>query len=98
MDTTWKCRGIGAGNWSDPRNWTDAVPGPGDTAVFDDTSQQASHVDADFPGTIARLELRDGFSGTITLNRDLTLTDTLTWCRGAINGTGTLRMVAAERK
>lgn len=90
MDTTWKCRGTGAGNWSDPRNWTNGVPGPGDTAIFDDTSQQDSVVDSGFQGMIANLEIKAAYCGTITLDRDLTITETATLDSGRLAGSGNL--------
>jgi autotransporter-associated beta strand protein len=61
-------------NWSDAANWdTDAVPGPTDGVIFDGGSVKESHIDAGFGGTVTCITI-DGYVGTITQERSLTIT------------------------
>jgi autotransporter-associated beta strand protein len=64
--------------WSNPNNWSDPnssiahVPGPADTAVFDGTGNTPSTIDQPF--TIGALDIRSGYTQTITDPSALTLT------------------------
>ncbi|MCP4529559.1 MAG: hypothetical protein GY833_27135, partial [Aestuariibacter sp.] len=67
--------------WSTALNWnTDSVPAAADTVQFDSTSTEVSVVDADFNGTntVATFNINSGYTGTITLETDLTVTGTYT--------------------
>ncbi|MFA5854877.1 MAG: S-layer homology domain-containing protein [Candidatus Gracilibacteria bacterium] len=70
---TVKWDGGGANNnWSTSANWVgDAVPGTGDIATFDGTSVKSSTVDLGFAGEISGIDINSGYTGTITLGRDL---------------------------
>ena len=69
---TWTDGG-GDGLWSNTANWsTNAVPGAGDTAVFNGTSVANATVDASYAGTVAAIQLNSGYTGTVTLARNLT--------------------------
>src|SRR3989442_4612774 len=58
--------------WSNPANWVGGhVPGASDVARF--PAQSKSDVDVDSIGTIAGVKLEPGYSGTITLKRDLSV-------------------------
>ena len=64
--------------WSIPGNWTGfggALPGAGDDVVFDaaNSMNDVSIVDAAFGGSIGSLSITD-YTGTITLERNLTIT------------------------
>jgi hypothetical protein len=41
--------------------------------VFDGTSLKDSVVDAAFAGTVTQVQVNTGYTGTLTLNRNLTL-------------------------
>jgi hypothetical protein len=68
-------------NWSRAANWDTGVPLAGDTAVFNSNSPGASVVDADF--SISGLDTT-GWVGTLSVNRNLTLTNDSTWAGGNI--------------
>jgi hypothetical protein len=91
-------------NWSRGTNWDTGVPGVGDTAVFNRNSPSAI-VDAAFTGTIDSLNIAPNWNGTLTVNRNLTLTGSSTWASGTINGgtagltnSGTLTVTGAANK
>src|SRR5947209_4321285 len=61
-------------NWSQAANWSTAhVPTSADTVVFDGTSGKNATVDAGFGGTVSKLLINSGYTGAVTLNRNLTL-------------------------
>ncbi|MBI4341918.1 MAG: filamentous hemagglutinin N-terminal domain-containing protein, partial [Candidatus Omnitrophica bacterium] len=71
--------------WSDFRNWDGGfVPGAFDLVRFTSSSSLDSLVDASFGGTIAGLTLSAGYSGTLTLGRDLTVTGDVTLAGGTL--------------
>jgi hypothetical protein len=71
--------------WSNPGNWLEnTVPGAGDSAVFTQTSPAPSLVDAAFAGPIHQLFLPAGYTGSLTLNQVLTVTDKLSVSGGTL--------------
>ena len=85
---TWT--GLGAtNNWSDAGNWSkDAAPGSGDTVVFDGHSGKNATVDAAFAGTVAAVQINSGYTGTVSLNQNLTVTGAFTEQAGTYNADG----------
>ncbi|MBI4432918.1 MAG: filamentous hemagglutinin N-terminal domain-containing protein [Candidatus Omnitrophica bacterium] len=74
-DPVWSATGGGAKKWSTASNWdTGVVPGVSDTVTFNGTSLKDSQVDNNFGGTIAELNINSGYTGTITLQRSLSVT------------------------
>ncbi|MCX5698017.1 MAG: filamentous hemagglutinin N-terminal domain-containing protein, partial [Candidatus Omnitrophica bacterium] len=76
LDPYWTGQGQ-ANNWSEPDNWdTGTIPTQFDTVTFDGVTglnpNKDSIVDSAFQGTIDNLYI-NGYTGTITLARDLTL-------------------------
>lgn len=68
---TWDGGG-GDNNWSTAANWSDdTIPTGADTARFDATSVKNATVDASFAGEVEDLIITSGYSGTITLARNL---------------------------
>lgn len=61
--------------WSSAANWDGGMPGASDDVIFDAAHSQdiVSIVDAAFGGTVSSFTI-DGWDGTITLERDLTVT------------------------
>jgi hypothetical protein len=85
-DTSWSC----AGNWSD-----NAVPGAGDTVTFNSASTSSSTVDAGFAGTVASVNIGAGYTGTISLDRSLTVSTAFTQTAGTFTaGNQTLSIAA----
>jgi hypothetical protein len=79
---TWD-NGGGDGLWSTCTNWTlDTCPGSSDTAIFDNTSVANSNVDTGFAGSVANLTIQSTYSGTITLQRNLAVSDVFTQAGG----------------
>lgn len=73
-------------NWSDCANWTlDICPTSADTVTFNGTSVKNSIVDASFSGIIASVTIASGYSGTVTLERSLTVSSTFTTSGGIFN-------------
>ncbi len=72
---------VGSGNWSATANWSATsggagnagVPGSGDTAIFDGLGTGNATVDAAFGGTVGAVDIRSGYTGTNTQNRNLTV-------------------------
>jgi hypothetical protein len=86
---TWNASG--PSSWSTAANWTGGVvPGPNNTAVFNDVSVQPCTVD--ISTTVANLSIESGYSGTINLNTStLTVTGNFTGGAGTFdNGSGEL--------
>ncbi|MFA4916765.1 MAG: autotransporter-associated beta strand repeat-containing protein, partial [Syntrophales bacterium] len=76
LDPYWTGQGLSY-FWSDPDNWdTGTTPTAFDTVTFDGITglnpNKNSIIDVFFSGTIDNLII-DGYAGTLTLNRDLTL-------------------------
>ncbi|MBU1367063.1 MAG: filamentous hemagglutinin N-terminal domain-containing protein, partial [Candidatus Omnitrophica bacterium] len=102
----------GDGLWSTDLNWdTDTEPTSFDTATFNSTSTTDSTVDAGFAGTVAQLLIQTGYTGTITLERSLTVTaalaitstatldlngQTLDLTGGTFSNDGTLKLIGSE--
>lgn len=82
------------GNWSAGGNWVGGVaPTASDVAVFNNTVNTNSQVDAPF--TIAGLEIAAGYTSTITMNQAVTIrfvpgAAASAQRSGTITGTGTL--------
>jgi hypothetical protein len=81
-DYTW--RGPNDGLWTNPANWgpNAGVPGPADTATFDITGQGTCIMDLPVPPNqpmphVGKIVVDSGYTGTITLQRDL-LVDVIT--------------------
>lgn len=59
-------------SWSTESNWNPAgTPGSADSVVFDSTSTADSCVDAGFAGIVDDVVIESGYTGTITLSRQL---------------------------
>ncbi|MCX5698061.1 MAG: DUF2341 domain-containing protein [Candidatus Omnitrophica bacterium] len=76
LDPYWTGQGT-CENWSDPDNWdTGTLPTEFDTVTFDGITglnpNKNSNIDSSFAGAIDNLIL-DGYTGTLTISRDLTL-------------------------
>jgi hypothetical protein len=72
--------------WSNPGNWDGGrVPGPTDVARFAANSSSEVLVDADSSGTVAGLILEPDFHGTLSLKRDLTVSNDLVLAGGTLN-------------
>ena len=78
-ETAWSC----AANWSE-----NTVPAAADTATFNGTSSNNSTVDAGFGGTIATVKVNAGYTGTITLARSLTVSNTFSQAAGSFTAAG----------
>ena len=84
---TWTNGDAGNNNWSDPDNWSGlggAIPGSGDDVVFDATNTDNSNMDQAF--TINSLTIASGYTGTISLNGDLTVNTNYAQSAGTVNG------------
>ena len=72
---TWKAGA--AGNWSTPANWQGTAAGVpddvNDVAVFDGGVSNADVTLLQANRTIGKLEVKNGYTGTINLSRDLTI-------------------------
>lgn len=76
-------------NWSDCDNWsTNVCPVAADSVTFNTTSTKNSIVDASWGGTVTNITIQTGYSGTITLQRSLTVSASLSHGAGTIVGTG----------
>ena len=70
---TWDGGGGGDTNWTTAANWSsDTVPGPLDTARFDNTSDNNVTIDTDV--TVAWIDVNSGYDGTITQDTGNTVT------------------------
>jgi hypothetical protein len=77
--------------FSSAANWDDnSVPGPGDTIIFDATSTKTAVVDAAFGGSVAEMDITPGYTGTILLQRDLSVTSHLVQAGGTVDGSSNL--------
>lgn len=87
VDCTWTG---GAGDWETASNWScGVVPGPDDTATINDLSAEVTlNSDAE----VATLNLD---SGTLTGSGTLTVTETMAWNGGTMDGTGTTVIASA---
>ncbi len=79
---TW--RGVGRNRiWTDPSNWDrGVVPGPFDAARFDERSTDVV-LDEEASGALGTVILEKGFTGTIRLGRDLSVTGSLVIAGGS---------------
>ncbi len=87
MNSYWTGQGV-SNNWSDPDNWDSGiVPAQYDTVLFDGITGlypfNNSFIDRDFSGTIADLVI-DGYTGIVTLGRDITVTRDITLASGTL--------------
>jgi hypothetical protein len=82
--------GLGkSNNWSDPANWSaQASPGAGSTVIFNGGSSKNAIVDPGFAGTVAVVQINSGYTGTVSLNENLTLTGAFTEQGGTYNANG----------
>jgi hypothetical protein len=84
--TTWTGLSDADQNWSDLANWSNGVPGPGDTAVFSSTAGASTAVvDAAFSVV---LSIASNWGGDIEVNQPLTTTGSSQWVSGTINVVG----------
>lgn len=90
---TWNS-GHATSNWNDAANWTNGVPGSGDTAVFDGSSDENASVSTNT--TVGHLIIDDTYTSTITLNGDLTITGDSSMENGEIAGSGDLTVTGGE--
>jgi filamentous hemagglutinin family protein len=101
LDPYWTGQGL-TGNWSDANNWdTGTVPTEFDTVTFDGVTgtnpNKDSLVDADFGGTIDNLYI-NGYTGTLTLARNLTLRGNFSHQTGTFNAaTYTVTFIDASK-
>ncbi len=82
---TWDGGGA-TNNWSDAANWSgDVAPTSADDLVFNNTSVKNSTVDTGL--TVNSVSINGGYSGTITQNSVLTVTNAFTQSAGTFQGT-----------
>lgn len=75
---TWDGGGV-TNNWSDCANWTsDICPTAGDSATFNSTSTKDSVIDTSFSGVVNVLTIQGSYTGSVTMERSLTLTNSFT--------------------
>jgi len=93
---TWT--GLGAtNNWSEAANWSaDAVPGAGTTVIFNGTSSKNALVDTGFAGTVAAVQVNAGYTGTISLNENLTVQGAFTEASGTFSAGADTLFVAGN--
>ena len=84
-DKTWdNNEGNGDGNWSTGTNWNpEGVPGSSDNAIFDGTSTDPCTVDS--AATVASLSINSGYTDTITMSANLTITGAFTLGDGTLS-------------
>ena len=81
---TWK--GNHDHRWSNAANWESGhVPGASDVARFAAPSSSGVLVDADSPGAVAGLILEPDYRGTLSLKRDMTVSNDLVLAGGTLN-------------
>jgi hypothetical protein len=81
---TWK--GSQDDRWSNPGNWEGGcLPGTSDVARFDANSGTEVLVDADSSGIVAGLILDPDYHGTLSLDRDLVVSNDLVIAGGTLN-------------
>jgi hypothetical protein len=78
--------GLGSDNLgSDPMNWVgDVAPISGDTVVFNGNFSKNATLDANFPASLSEMDVNAGYTGQITLERDLTVNTLLSQSGGTI--------------
>jgi hypothetical protein len=82
---TWLGR-AGDARWSNPANWEGhVVPGPRDVVRLAPGSPDA-RVDPDFAGVVAGIVLEEGYTGTVHLERELTVAGDLSMAGGTLRG------------
>jgi Bacterial Ig domain len=93
---TWT--GLGAtNNWSEAANWSaDAVPGAGTTVIFNGTSSKNALVDSGFAGTVAAVQINAGYTGTVSLNENLTVQGAFSEASGTFNAGADTLFVAGN--
>jgi hypothetical protein len=93
-------------SWSSPANWAStakpgSLPTAGDTVIFSTTDPHAprrvinpnSILDATFGGgTISALRIDPGYTGSVVVNKNLTVTDSFTQAGGTVTGGATLTL------
>ena len=92
---TWT--GLGStNNWSEPANWSaNAVPSAGTTVLFSSVSVKNAVVDAAFAGAVATVQIYPGYSGTISLGRNLAVSGGFAENAGTYNANGFTTTVGA---
>ncbi|MBU0766412.1 LamG domain-containing protein [Patescibacteria group bacterium] len=82
----WDGEGAEDTNWSTGANWSgDSVPGIGDIAYFDGTSDNNSTFDAGFTTTIGGLKLGNAYDGTITLAQPMGISGSVILSGGTLD-------------
>lgn len=84
-------------NWSTPANWTNGVPGADAIAVFGSDATGDSTVDEQFPGAVEGLIVNTGYTGSVSLQRNLTVTGLASQHAGTIKGSGRLQVTVGGR-
>lgn len=75
--------------WSNPANWSNnTVPTVGDQVVFPSSGFHQGTSKVDVAYSIGSLQLNWG--GQLTASGQLTITDSMSWTGGGINGTGSI--------
>ncbi|MFH1189059.1 MAG: filamentous hemagglutinin N-terminal domain-containing protein, partial [Candidatus Omnitrophota bacterium] len=81
-------------NWSTADNWdTGTIPQEYSSVLFDNSSNLDSVIDENFQGTIRDLTV-DGYTGTITFSRNISVTQNMTLNSGTIRSYGTLNLTS----
>jgi hypothetical protein len=78
--------GLGSDNLaSDGANWVPGVaPVYGDLVIFNGTSSKTAYIDSSFANTLTTVEIDAGYTGQITLQKDLTINALLSQAGGTI--------------
>src|SRR5436305_36023 len=92
---TWDVGGT-TNNWGGGDNGlADTCPTSSDTASFDATSTKNSNIDASFAGTVTNLQMLSGYSGTLTMSRNLIVANNFTQNTGTLSLGSTTLFVAS---
>ncbi len=75
---TWDGGGL-TNNWSDCDNWsTNICPVAADSVTFNGTSTKDSIIDASWGGSITSITISAGYTGTVSMERSLTMSSAFT--------------------
>jgi hypothetical protein len=81
--------GMADNDWGNAANWSGGVPGPLDTAVFDNTAIRTAPV-IDSDTMVNKIMVQSTWSGSITDHASLTITGGLTLASGTFGGSGSI--------